>query len=652
MKVPLFHSEADHPGVVQQYPILDTAPEQEFDDLTHLAAQICGTPFSALTLVDQDRQWFKSCFGFEAAEMPCEFSIQTHIILGQDLLIVSDTAADERYANNPLVASPPHIRFHAGLPLITHEGKAAGTLCVLDIVPRQLDPPQQDALRRLARLAVVRLEARPDAKLEDGHGRQEAEQLALTLETARLNAEILKASRERYQRLFEAAKDGILILDAASGEIEDVNPFLCELLGYSPSDFLGKQLWEIGTFRDIAANQDAFRTLQDKEYIRHDDLPLQTRDGQSVSVEFVSNVYWSNGKKVIQCNIRDITARKSTEAVAARLASIVASSDDAIISKTLDGIITTWNAGAQALYGYTAEEMIGQSISILVPSDMPNEMPQLLEKIGRGELVEHYETVRVDKDGNRKDISLSISPLRDAHGNIIGASSIKRDITQRKIAEQQLRMRSRLLNAIGQAVIVTDLAGTITYWNDSAVELYGWPASEALGQNILNVTPSNTTREQAAAILACLAQGERWSGELVVQRRDGTTFPAYVTDTPVWDAAGQAVGIIGLSLDISDRKRAELEGARLHAQIDEQRQRLNTIVATVPGLVWETWTQPDAVTGRTDFVSDYIGTMLGYSVNDWLETPNFWLTIIHPDDKERAAREVAAIYAGGRGGTT
>jgi PAS domain S-box-containing protein len=110
----------------------------------------------------------------------------------------------------------------------------------------------------------------------------------------------LKASEERYRRLFEAARDGILILDAASGEIEDVNPYLCELLSYRPDEFLGKHLWQIGAFHDIAASQEAFRTLQEKEYIRYNDLPLQAKDGRLASVEFISNVYAAGDKKVIQ----------------------------------------------------------------------------------------------------------------------------------------------------------------------------------------------------------------------------------------------------------------------------------------------------------------------------------------------------------------
>ncbi|HEV2960260.1 MAG TPA: PAS domain S-box protein, partial [Candidatus Angelobacter sp.] len=125
--------------------------------------------------------------------------------------------------------------------------------------------------------------------------------------------EALRDSEARYRRLFETAQDGILILDAITGLITDVNPFLVKLLDYSREEFLGKALWDIGLFKDIEASKTAFQELQAKQYVRYEDLPLKTRGGRSVNVEFVSNVYRVNGKKVIQCNVRDITRRKYAE---------------------------------------------------------------------------------------------------------------------------------------------------------------------------------------------------------------------------------------------------------------------------------------------------------------------------------------------------
>src|SRR5580700_11124319 len=126
-------------------------------------------------------------------------------------------------------------------------------------------------------------------------------------------ADALRASEARYRRLFETAQDGILILDAHSGLIIDVNPFLVNLLDYPREEFIGKTLWDIGPFKQIQESKAAFRELQDKQYIRYENLPLETKSGRRVNVEFVSNVYGANGKSVIQCNIRDITERRRTE---------------------------------------------------------------------------------------------------------------------------------------------------------------------------------------------------------------------------------------------------------------------------------------------------------------------------------------------------
>jgi PAS domain S-box-containing protein/putative nucleotidyltransferase with HDIG domain len=315
MKAPLHPNERERLDALREYDVLDTASEQEFDDLTHLAAQICGTSMAAITLVDHNRQWFKSRIGLDFSETPIAVSFCAHAILGNELFLVPDTTVDERFAQNPAVTSEPHLRFYAGMPLVTPEGHAVGTLCVIDHEPRQLDQAQQDALRRLGRQVVALLEARPDAGTEKGQSRQtrlraERRRLHLALETAQQDAESLRLSEVRYRRLFEAAQDGILILDTETGKIEDANPFLCELLDYTPEELLGKQLWEIGVFGDITANQEAFRTLQEKRYIRYEDLPLETKSRKSISVEFVSNVYRCGDNEVVQCNIRDMTERK------------------------------------------------------------------------------------------------------------------------------------------------------------------------------------------------------------------------------------------------------------------------------------------------------------------------------------------------------
>ena len=138
---------------------------------------------------------------------------------------------------------------------------------------------------------------------------------------------------------------------------------------------------------------------------------------------------------------RDVTQRRQAEAVQARLAAIVETSDDAIIGKDLDGIITSWNAGAERIFGYSADEIVGRSIGLLIPPDRRNEESEILAKLRRGEQVDHFESVRLTKDGRSIDVSLTISPIRDGTGRIVGASKIARDITERKRLEHELRRR-------------------------------------------------------------------------------------------------------------------------------------------------------------------------------------------------------------------
>ena len=267
--------------------------------------------------------------------------------------------------------------------------------------------------------------------------------------------ERLRISESRYRRLFETARDGILLLNADTAQIEDVNPYLIEMLGYSHAEFLGKKLWEVGAFADIAQSKEMFTELQDKGYVRYADLPLKTRAGKKIAVEVVANSYDCEGVKVIQCNIRDNTAVYEADRVLREFKSIVEASNDAIISKSSEGIIKSWNPGAERLFGYAASEAIGRTMAIIIPADRLHEETEILARVLRGEKVEHFKTVRQHKDGRLIDISVTISPILDGKGAVVGASKIARDISAEKQAEtvrlsleMQLR-ESQKMEAIG-----------------------------------------------------------------------------------------------------------------------------------------------------------------------------------------------------------
>ena len=257
----------------------------------------------------------------------------------------------------------------------------------------------------------------------------------------------VRVSEIRYRRLFETAHDGVLVLDPRTRKITDANPFMTRLLGYPHAQLVGKELFEIGLLQDEAASQEMFQKLKRQHEVRYEDLPLESQTGRHQEVEVVANLYQEDGRAVIQCNIRDITTRKQAEIALSRLAAIVEFSDDAIIGKTPDGIITSWNLGAAKIFGYAAREMVGNSILRLVPDGRQAEEKQISERIKRGESVQHFETQRQTKDGRLIDISVTSSPIMDAKGKITGVSKVARDITELKRAEEAQRRVAVLADA-------------------------------------------------------------------------------------------------------------------------------------------------------------------------------------------------------------
>ena len=373
----------------------------------------------------------------------------------------------------------------------------------------------------------------------------------------RRGQEALRDSETRYRRLFETAQDGILILDAATGAITDVNPFLLDMLGYSREDCLGKRLWELGPFKNIEESQAAFRELQKKQYIRYEDLPLETRDGRLIDVEFVSNAYPVDGLRVIQCNIRDITRRKRAEEGRAFLVAIVESSGDAIIGVKLDGTILSWNKGAETLYGYTAEEITGRNISLIVPEGRIDEMTAIYGRVKEGQRVLPYETVRKRKDGRLIDVSTGVSPIYDASGQVTGISLISRDISDLKQAEEARTLLALAVENIAESVMITETDGAILYVNPAFEYITGYCREEVFGQNPRLLKSGKQNLEFYQAMWATLTQGRAWTGVLVNKRKDGTLYEAEAVISPVRDEAGRVINYVGVERDVTHERHLE-----------------------------------------------------------------------------------------------
>ena len=267
-----------------------------------------------------------------------------------------------------------------------------------------------------------------------------------------------------------------------------------------------------------------------------------------------------------------VSAREASELESRRLAAIVESSDDAIVSKNLQGIIRSWNKGAERVFGYLAEEVVGKPIHILIPEDRHAEEELILERIRSGQRVEHFETVRVCKDGRHINISLTISPIKNERGEIIGASKIARDITGSKEAEERLRRAlefdETVMLSMGEGLFTLDNEGRVTFMNPAAQRLFGWTLTEMLGRKMHDVTHHSHPDGSPFPIEECAGYAVLREGKMLSEhedvfiRKDGSFFDVVYSSSPL-RGDGKVTGVVVVFRDISDRKQAEEERARL-----------------------------------------------------------------------------------------
>jgi PAS domain S-box-containing protein len=261
----------------------------------------------------------------------------------------------------------------------------------------------------------------------------------------------LRESEMRYRRLFEAAQDGILLINAKTGQIEDANPYLVSMLGYSHAELLGRKLWEVGAFVDIAKSTEMFERLQAEGYVRYDDLPLRTRNGVLISVEFVSNAYDCAGIRVIQCNIRNITEQRWAEDQVRKLTLVVQQSPFAIVIANLSGEIEYVNAALLRVSGYRVDELIGCPTRMLrSPSMDPEVLKAMAAFAARGE-VWRGEVISRRHDGSDFPESAIMAPIHRPDGSTSHLVTITEDITERKRDALELDRHRHALEALVDA---------------------------------------------------------------------------------------------------------------------------------------------------------------------------------------------------------
>lgn len=361
-------------------------------------------------------------------------------------------------------------------------------------------------------------------------------------------------SQRRLLAIVENTPDCVTLTDATLKTVF-INRAGRELLGLSGQDDVRSYPVFETPFegqRELVENEILPALLRGDPWIG--EFQLRSRDGRLITVDMRAfGIFGVYGQLLGTAGIsRDITARRQAEEARQWLAAIVEFSHDAIISESLDGTVTTWNRGAEIIFGYRAEEMIGQPIVRLAWPGYEDDMRELLRRLQAEEIVEYYETMRRHKDGRRVVVSLTLSPVRDTAGRLIGISKIARDITQQKEKEEVAERQARLLDHAYEPIIVRDHRDRIVYWNRGAERLYGWPASEARGR-VSHELLQTQFSEPLDEVNRKLEADGHWEGELLHRTREGgqiTVLSRWIRELGVTQSH-----VLETNVDLSERQQ-------------------------------------------------------------------------------------------------
>jgi PAS domain S-box-containing protein len=389
----------------------------------------------------------------------------------------------------------------------------------------------------------------------------------------------LRESEEKFKSMIELSPFPIAIVDPY-GNYQNLNRKFMEVFGYTIEDIPTGRDWFLNAFPDPEQRKIAVqRWVEDLDAshvgeVRPRTFSVWCKDGIFREVVF-HPVTLQDGT---QCIVyEDITEKKRAEQVQAFLAAIVASSADAIIGKDLQGTIISWNRGAEHMYGYTEPEMIGRSISTLIPAENLHEYDQILSKIRNGEETKHFETRRIRKDGSIVEVSVSVSPVRDGNGIITAASTIARDITERKRFERELQIKEAAIASSATGIAIAGLDGTFSYANDSFLHLYGLTLQELTRRPVTQMIAGDRDEAQTIRvqdILSTILRDGIWEGECK-RTCDGREMDFHLTGNLVRDAAGDPLCMITTVTDLTHIKKIENE-------LSQNKQKLQEIIDFLP----------------------------------------------------------------------
>ncbi|WP_374793481.1 PAS domain S-box protein [Aerosakkonema funiforme] len=540
-----------------QYQILDSDTEQAFDDIAQLAAQVCGTSIAVINIIETRRQWLKAKVELDITQIPGDAWLCPICVREGDIIIIPDTLADRRSKTNPIVTSYPYVRFYAGVPLISREGKAIGSLCVLDLVPREITPEQAESLRALSRQVVSQLELRHHL----------ADLACTTIECKRLQAEL----SHREKLLTDFLENAAISLHwvGPDGKIQWANKAELDLLGYTPQEYIGQHIANFHTDKEVI--DDILSRLAANQTLHNYEAKLRCKDGSIKHVLIDSNVCWSNGEFVhTRCFTRDITARKQAESERDRFFNL---SLDMLCIAGTDAYFKRLNPAFEKILGYSNSELLAQPfLNFVHPEDRSSTISEV-QKLANGSPTIKFENRYRCKNGSYKWLAWTAFPIVEE--DLIYA--IARDITTVKQAEQeriQLLQREQasraeaeaarnrivnILESITDAFFALDNEWRFTYLNQQAEQFLQKKQSDLLGKNIWDEFPQAVVSQFF------------WEYHKAVNEQRSVKFEAFYLPLNTWFEVYAYPAREGLSVyfrNINERKLSEDKISQQAALLD------------------------------------------------------------------------------------
>ena len=436
----------------------------------------------------------------------------------------------------------------------------------------------------------------------------------------------LQRTQEALRKIMDSSLDIICSLDN-DGCYVQISAAAERIWGFKVEEIIGRHYSDFVTPDFMIPTQDTASKLRDGIELRNFENRIVHKNGNIISMEWSAN--WDKSAGLMYCVGRDITEKKLAESKLLqseqRFKSLIQDGADLLGIMDKEGNLSYISPTSYSVLQYHPEELENKKFFDYIHPDDLKQVKRDFRKLLRKHKLQMKPFRYRNKNQDWCWMETTITNLLNdvaVNGFVFNA----RDITDRIKYESDIKFSARLLNTIGQAAIATNLDGTITYWNKAAETIYGYTREEAVGENIMHITLAPGTIGKSSEIMEQIAKGESWTGEFIVRRKDNSTFPALITNTPVQDRHGKVWGIIGISSDITERKIAEKD-------LELANERHNLILKATNEVVWD-W---DLETNQVVRSAENMKKLFGYDANEVINTANFWSSHVHPEEQEKVA---------------